>query len=108
MFERIVLSIIVVFMLVLTLKKRDKLTVLLTAGLATGILITWTGIPVIIIIGMIIYMLTALLISIINLSTKGISNLNKTTIILTGIITFVANLFSVMHWPHAAVIRYST
>ena len=105
--ERIILSIVALAMLALTLKKGDKLTTFLTTGLAFGILITWTGISSIITVGLLIYMLTALLISITSLKISGLSKIHKTTILLTGIFAFVANLFSIMHWPYAGEVRLS-
>lgn len=107
MTERIVLSVIAIFMLVLTLRKGDRQNIFLTAGLTIGILITWAGIPVIITIGQITYMLTALLISLANLSTKELSKLSQISIILSGIWAFGVNLFSIMNWPFAEVIRFS-
>lgn len=92
-------------MLALTLKKGDKVTTLLTAGLTFGILITWTGIPQIIIIGIIIYMLSALMIALTCLKKNKLPKLFKLAIVLAGILAFVANLFSILHYPYAEIIR---
>ena len=107
MTERLILSIVAVIMLALTFKKGDEQTTLLTSGLTVGILITWTGVPTVITVGLIIYMLTALLISLTNLRSKELTKFNRTTIVLTGVFAFGANLFSVMHWPYAGEIRLS-
>jgi hypothetical protein len=107
MTERIILSIVAILMLSLTLKKGDKQTTLLTSGLTVGILITWSGVPTVITVGLIIYMLTALLISLINLRSKELTKFNRTTIVLTGVFAFGANLFTVMHWPYVGEIRLS-
>lgn len=104
---RIIISIVAVIMLALTFKKGNKRSIMLTLGLTIGILITWTGVPTIILIGMIIYMLSALLISITSLRSKELSRFNRTTIILTGLLAFLANLFSIMYWPYAGLIRIS-
>lgn len=107
MTERIILSIVAILMLAFTLKRGNKQTTLLTAGLTVGILTTWTGLPTVITVGMIIYMLTALLISLTNLRNKELTRFNRTTIVLTGVFAFVTNLFLIMHWPYAAEVRLS-
>lgn len=94
-------------MLALTIKKGERRTILLNTGLTIGILITWTQVPVIITVGVIIYMLTALMISITNLRTKELSKISQLTVVLSGICAFGTNLFSIMHWPNAAEIRLS-
>lgn len=94
-------------MLALTLKKGDKQSIILTVGLTIGILITWTRVPVVITIGLVTYMLTALMIAMNSLRTKELSKLNQVTIILSGIWAFGANFFSIMHWPYAGEIRLS-
>lgn len=94
-------------MLALTLKKGDKQTIFLTAGLTIGILITWTRVPAIITAGLVTYMLTALIIAMTSLRGKELSKLNQVTIILSGIWAFGANLFSIMNWPYAGEIRLS-
>jgi hypothetical protein len=107
MTERIILSIVAIIMFALTLKKGDKVAKLLTAGLTVGILITWTGLPMLITAGLIIYMLTGLMISLSNFKSKELTKLNRTTIIIAGFFAFGANLFSIMHLPYAEVIRLS-
>ena len=107
MTERIILSIVAIIMLALTVKKGDRQAILLTAGLAIGILITWTGTPVINTVGLIIYMLTALMISLTNFRTKELSRLTRITIVMTGIWAFGVNLFSLMHWPYPEEVRFS-
>ena len=107
MTERIILSIVALIMLTLTFKKGDKQTTLLTAGLTFGILITWTGVPTTITVGLIVYILTGLLISLANLRCKQHTRLNQTTIVLSGVFAFGANLFSIMHMPYAGEIRLS-
>lgn len=107
MTERIILSIVALIMLGLTFKKGDKQTILLTAGLTFGILITWTAVPTVITVGLIVYILTALLISLTNLRSKEHTKFNQSTIVLTGLFAFGANLFSIMHWPYAGEIRLS-
>lgn len=94
-------------MLVITLKKGDKLTIILTTGLTIGILITLIKIPMLIFLGSIIYMLTALWIAITNLKRKDLTKLNQVTILLSGIWAFVGNLSSILHWPYAEIFRLS-
>lgn len=105
---RIVLSIIAIVMLVLTIKKGNKRTVLLTALLTVGILMTWTREPTIMTTGLLMYILTALLISIINLKSKGLTRFNRITIVLTGVLAFLSNILTIMHWPFAGIVRLST
>jgi len=107
MTERIILSTIAILMLSLIFKKDNKQIILLTTGLTIGILITWTGVPMAITVGSIIYMLTAFLISIFNFRKKGLGIFNRATIILSGFLAFGANLFSIMHWPYAREIQLS-
>lgn len=107
MTEKIILLIISIIMLVITLKKGDKLTIFLTTGLTIGILITLTKIPILLFIGSIIYMLTALGITIISIKRKDLTKLNQVTILLSGIWAFVGNLSSIMHWPYAEIFRLS-
>lgn len=94
-------------MLVITLKKGDKLTIILTTGLTIGILITLIKIPMLIFLGSIIYMLTALWIAITNLKRKDLTKLNQVTILLSGIWAFIGNLSSILHWPYAEIFRLS-
>ena len=94
-------------MLFLTSKKGDKMTLYLTVGLTLGIFITWIGIPIIKTVGLLIYMLSGLLISLTNLKAKGLSKMDKLTIILAGLFTFGVNLFSFMRWPYAGEVRLS-
>jgi hypothetical protein len=103
--ERIILSLVSIIILVLTLKKGDKQTIFLTSGLTIGILITWINMPVIIIVGLLIYMLTSIMIAINSLRRKELSILNQLTITLSGICAFGTTLFSVMQWPFAGEIR---
>ena len=105
MTERIILSVAALSLLALTYRKSDSLTFLLTSGLAVGILLTWAGISTLLTVGVVIYMLTALSISLTNLKDRGLSRLNQATLVLAGIVAFVANLFSLMHWPYASEIR---
>ena len=107
MTERIILSIVAILMLAYTFIKGDKRTILLTAGLTIGILITWVDLLVVIILGMIINILTALMISAISLKNKGLNKLDKTAIVLAGIFTFVSYMFSIMHLPYAEFVRLS-
>ena len=107
MTERIILSIVSIIMLALSLKKGDKQSIIFTIGLTIGILITWSRVPVVMTIGLVTYMLTALMIVINSLRMKELSNLNQVTIIFSGIWTLGANLFSIMHWPYADEIRLS-
>lgn len=107
MIGRIILSIVAIIMFALTLKKGDKRIILLTAGLTFGILITWTAFPMLKTAGLIIYMLTGLIISFSNLKSNELTILNRTTIVIAGLFTFGANLFSIMHWPYAGVVRIS-
>lgn len=92
-------------MLVLTLKKGDKIAIVLTAGLTVGILITWTRLPMLITAGLILYMLTGLIISLFNLKRNELDKLNRTTIIVAGLFAFGANLFAIMNWSYAGEIR---
>ncbi|MBI1183266.1 hypothetical protein GC194_03270 [bacterium] len=89
------------------MKRDDKLTKLLTLGLNVGILMTWTGVPMVITVGLIIYMLTALMISFYGLKTKGHTILNRLTIVIAGIFSFVAHISFLMHWPFAGAVRMS-
>ena len=107
MTERIILSLVAIIMVALTLKKGDKRIILLTAGLTFGILITWTAFPMLKTAGLIIYMLTGLIISFSHLKSNELTILNRTTIVIAGLFTFGANLFSIMHWPYAGVVRIS-
>lgn len=107
MTERIILSIIAILMLALTIKKGDKLSILLTAGLSIGILMNWTMIPLIINFGLVLYTVSTLLISLTNIKNNELTKLNRAIIVLTGIFAFGANLFSIMHWPYAEKIRLS-
>jgi len=107
MTERIILSLVAIFMLSLTLKKGDKKSKLLTAGLTLGILITWTGISTLITAGFILYMLTGLIIPLSNFKRKDLSKLHWMTIVIGGIFAFGGKLFSIMNWPYASEIRLS-
>lgn len=105
MTERILLSIIAIIMLLLTIRKKEKKSIILTAGLTIGILITWSGIPIIISMGLLLYMITTLFIALINIKSKTSSKFNQTTIVLVSICAFGSHLFNFMHWPYANQMR---
>lgn len=105
MTEKIVLSTVSIAMLIFTLQKGDKQSTFLTAGLTIGILITWVNVSQIITLGLVIYMLSALMISFLHLRIKNLSKLKLATIILTGFVAFISNLFSIMSWPGFGAIR---
>lgn len=107
MTDRVILSIVAIIMLALTLKRGDKLSILLTLGLTVGILITWTGISAIRTIGLVIYMLSALMIAFNGSKRNGLTKLSQYAIILTGLWAFGANLFAIMNWPYFTLIRLS-
>lgn len=107
MIEKIFISVVALIMLVLTSRKDDRTTTLLTLGLTIGILISWTGLPIIIFSGLILYMFCALFIAILQLKNNKLSKLNKTTIVLAGIWAFGTHLFSIMHWPYAGEVKLS-
>ncbi len=107
MFERIILTYVAVLFLALSIKQSDKRTVFLTGGLTIGIGLTWSGSPEVITTGLILYMMTALAISTINLQTKGLTKLQKATIAVSGLFAFGSNLFVLMDWPYAEQIRLS-
>jgi hypothetical protein len=107
MTERAILSIVALIMLALTLKRGDKLSIVLTAGLTLGIVVTWAGLPTLTTVGLILYMLIGLVVSLYNLKNKELHQLNRTTIVVAGIFAFGASLFSLMHWPYAEEIRLS-
>ncbi|MFD2890402.1 hypothetical protein ACFS5J_00020 [Flavobacterium chuncheonense] len=106
MTERIILTIVALIMFALTIKKSDIITIILTTCLTFGILITWSGVQSLISIGIITYMLTALVIAIINLEKKGLSKFNRRTIFLAGLFSFFSNLFAFMQWPFTTIIRF--
>lgn len=107
MTERIIISIIASITLILTIRKGDKLSIILTIGLTLGIFVTWTGIPIVITIGMIIYMVSVLLISINGIINKELNIMDKILISLIGLWALSANLFSVIHWPYASEVKLS-
>ena len=106
MTERIILTIVALIMFALTIKKSDIITIILTTCLTFGILITWSGVQSLVSIGIVTYMLTALVIAIINLEKKGLSKFNRQTIFLAGLFSFLSNLFAFMQWPFATIIRF--
>jgi hypothetical protein len=101
MTERIILSIVAILMLILTVQRNKKWPIILTCGLTIGILITWTGIPLVITLGMMIYMISALSITIYGLKKKELPIYEKIIISLSGIFSFISNLFALMHYPYA-------
>ncbi|MCK4661366.1 MAG: hypothetical protein KAT68_00765 [Bacteroidales bacterium] len=107
MTERLILTIIAVVMLLLTIQKKYKWTIIITSGLAFGILITWTGIPLVITAGMIIYTITAFMSIIYGVRNKELSNIERIIIGLIGLWALTANLFAIMHLPYANEINLS-
>lgn len=105
MTDRIILSVVSIVMLALTINSGNKPASILTAGLTLGILMTWSAVPLLITVGVLIYMLTALTISSVNMRRKEIATFTRLTIVLTGIWAFVVNLFSLMQWPFSEIIR---
>ncbi len=105
--ERIILSFVSLIMLVLTIRRGDKLATVLSLGFTAGVLITWIELPVIKTIGLVIYMLTALLVTITSLNNKEHSSRDQVTMMISGIWAFGANLFSIMEWPYAGIVRLS-
>ena len=107
MFERIILSYIAVLFFALAIKHGEKRTILSTGGLTLGIMLTWSKMEEVITTGLILYMMTALAISAVNLQTKGLTKLQRATIAVSGLFAFAANFFVLMAWPYAAELRWS-
>jgi hypothetical protein len=107
MTDRIILTTVSIIMLILTIQKKEKYSIILTCGLTLGILITWTKIPIMISAGMLIYMIAALLITFYGIRLKQLSILEKTVISVTGMWAFVTILFQLNHYPYANVLRLS-
>lgn len=103
--ERIILSLVAIAMLVLTYKKGDKMTAFLTAGLTLAIILTWSAVPLILSVALMIYLLTALVIALVNLKSQSLSTLDRATIVVSGFVAFGAKLFFFMHWPHVEWFR---
>lgn len=105
MIERVLLSFIAIVLLALAFRKRDKMSILITAGLTFGILFTWIGIPIVYMLGIIIYLLSTLLILYTNIRKNELSTYNRTTIIVSGVYAFGIKLSSILHWPYAEEFR---
>ena len=99
MTERIILSVVALIMLILTIKKGENKSIFLTSGLTFGILITFIDISAVKLTGYIIYMFTALIISLFHLWRGRLSRFEQVTIIISGFYAFVFKLFSIMVWP---------
>ncbi len=107
MTEKIIISIIAVLMLILTIRRNEKWSIILTSGLTIGVLFTWAGIPLLSIIGLLIYMISALSIVIYGIKKHELQRIEKIVISLMGIWAFIANLFELNHYPYANEIRLS-
>lgn len=107
MTDRIILTIASSIMLILTIQKKEKYSVILTSGLTLGILISWISVPIMISVGMLTYMISALLIIIYGIGLKRLSNLEKIVISITGMWASVIILFQLNHYPYANEIRLS-
>ena len=107
MTERIILTIVSIAMLILTIQKKEKYSIILTCGLTLGIIITWTRIPIIITSGILIYMITTLLITFYGIRKKELLKSEKIIISITGIWPFIAKVFAFNHYPYTNEIRLS-
>jgi predicted membrane protein len=107
MTDRLILTIVSIIMLILTVQKKEKYSIILTCGLTLVILITWTNVPKLISAGMLIYMIAALLITFYGIRKKEISKLERSIISISGIWAFMANLFVLNHYPYANEVRLS-
>lgn len=94
-------------MLILTTQKKEKYSIILTAGLTLGILMSWFSVPIIISIGMLTYMISALLIIIYGIGQKQLSNLERIVIAIAGMWSFVTILYQLNHFPYANEIKIS-
>lgn len=94
-------------MLAWSLKKGDRVSAMLMAGLSIGIWITWIQTPIFITLGAFTYAFTALLISLLNVKALDLSRINHFAIVLSGLWAFGSNLAVIMNWPYASLIRLS-
>jgi len=107
MIERIILSIVAIVMLILTIQRKERLSIVLTSGLTLGILIIWFGNLMLIRVGMLTYLISALWIMLYGLKKKELLTYEKLIISLTGLFAVIANLFELMHYPYAYEIGLS-
>ena len=105
MTERIILSIVALAMFLLTMKKRGLFHKIITGTLTIGILITWTGLPIIITLGFSIFTLGSALTIAYVFTQKHLLALDKIIIGLTGLIVFIGNIFAIMNWPYGNQIK---
>jgi hypothetical protein len=105
MTERIILSIVTVTMLLLTIKQQGLFNKIIIIGLTIGVLITWVGLPLIILMGFSIYTLCSLLTIIYSFTQKHLLFFEKVIISLTGFIVLIGNIFAIQHWPFANQIK---
>ncbi len=105
--ERIILSIVAILMLILTIKRGDKLSIIITTGLTIGVLSVWTGVQIIIGIGISIYMLSSLATVLYSIRNKKMNTLEKLIISLTGMWSLVADISVINHYPYAYTLKLS-
>ena len=108
MTERIILSIVAVAMFLLTMKKQGMFHKIITGTFTIGILITWTGLPLIITFGFLIFTLGSALTIAYIFTQEHLLTLDKIIIGLTSLIVFTGNLFAIMHWPYGNEIKILT
>lgn len=101
MLERIILTTIALGMFRLTATTKDKLSIFLTAGLTLGVLLTWTRIPRFITIGMMIFMMTALVGALFQIRGLFDRSFIALSLFLLCIMIFLVKLFLILNWPHS-------
>jgi len=108
MTQRIILSIVSIAMLVFSLQNRDRKSILLTFGLTLPILISWTGIPVLMNMAFLFSVGMALLVAIFSMTNRDLTMLDKIGAVTIGIWSATLLFGSYMHWPYEGAMTVST
>lgn len=107
MLGKLFLSFVSILMIILSFLKSDFKSRLITCLLAFGVLITWIDEPIANLIGLMLYMLTTIYISIYSLRAIKLKPIIQATLFSAGLLAFISNLLSITHWPYANEIRLS-
>jgi len=95
-------------MLIMTIQKRDKWTIVITSGLTLGILLILTGFTISHLVGLGIYTISGLLFIIYTYRSKELPNLERIIIGITGTWVIITCIYKVLHYAYADVIQVLT
>ena len=104
MTDRAILTFLAVLMIIYELDKQSRVSTI-TLALTSGILLSWTGNPILITMGLGVHSLSVIGCVLYGLLTKKVNLSRRIGIVVIGFFTVVSNLSMLLHLPHAGATK---